>query len=439
MWQGGRGCKPRGGDPRYSVAVKLVRAWVAGGMVGAWAAWAPLAVAQTRERPVEAPVAAALQPRCTLRARPLMPQQGGASPDPRIAPAAVATSSGMLVAWRATEGGLFLARLGPAFERLAEDRELAAPAGPFAMVTSAGGATVVMVERSTRGGEAVLLARLSPTGEARNVPREVGAAEAIDGVSLAWTGTGYVVAWGARGANAGTFVVTTDARGVPRGPARRVLDATMPRVAWLPAAEVAVVAATGATGDPTVAALDEAGAVTDSSRWPAHARALVAAPTGASVMGLGATPDSASGMLSLVRWGLAASAVEGSAGLRVAPGAAVVGAVPDRAGMVVAVDEPAGREWIARVATDGTVSVLAVRPGSLGAIVPGSDAGFTVIGHEPPPAGQGRLAVVSVVCPRPVPVVSAPVVSTAAQAAGGPPASAAAPAADAARVEDAGL
>jgi hypothetical protein len=320
----------------------------------------------------------------------------------------VATGEGLLVAWKAREGAVHLARLGSGFERLGPDREIAGPAGPFALVGNPGGAALALVERDAHGGNVVLLARVSATGEARNVPRALGHAEEVDGVSLVWTGAGYVVAWGVAGTTGGTFVVLTDARGVPRGPARRVLAASAPRVVWLAASQSAVVVATAGAAEPSVAVLDEEGAVTFSARWPVSGRAVVHSPSGASVAALATPGDPASGALVLARWSLTGSAAETTVPLRAAPGATVVAAVPDRAGLVAAIDEPAGRELIVRVAMDGATTLLSVRPGSLGAIVPGNDAGFTVIGHEPPPSGEGRLAVLSLSCPRSLPVIPAP-------------------------------
>lgn len=401
--------RPKGGNgtarsPRWStlgyslgrsVRVRTFSFTVLGSLIAAPVAWA-----QPRERPSDGALA---PPRCSVvQSRSL--SRSAEVPDGNVAPAAVSTSEGVLVTWRSTTGGLYLSRLGPTLERLRDDRELARPAGPFAMVNSTGGAAVAMVEH-TRRGEAVLLARLSPDGEARNVPRELGHGEQIDNVALAWTGTGYVIAWGSRGSHPGTYVVSTDVRGVPRGPVRRVLDATAPRVAWLPSAQVAVLTVTGNEGIPVLALLDEEGVVTGTSRWPAGARVMVPALNGSGALGLTMPSDPLGGFVGLVRWSLVGGVSEGPVALRVTGGAVVSTVVPDRSGLVAAIDEPNGRESIVRIGFDGSVTVLAVRAGALGTVVPVPETGFLVVSHESLPGGSRQLSLVQMVCPR-APVVT---------------------------------
>src|SRR2546425_193030 len=81
------------------------------------------------------------------------------------------------------------------------------------------GGVVVYVE----GGRDVVLARVSSAGEAQNVPRVLARADVpVDAVSVAATGTGYLIAWSTRDDH-GVYAVTTDALGVPRLPPRRVV------------------------------------------------------------------------------------------------------------------------------------------------------------------------------------------------------------------------
>jgi hypothetical protein len=51
-----------------------------------------------------------------------------------------------------------------------------------------------------------------------------------------------------------------------------------------------------------------------------------------------------------------------------------------------------------RFAIDGTATLLAVRPGSRGTLVRGDDTSVVIVGHEPPPAGAGRLAIIELQC-----------------------------------------
>jgi hypothetical protein len=305
---------------------------------------------------------------------------------------------------------LYLARLGSDFERAGEDRLVAQPAGPFALAPAPSGGVLAVVEADRRsGGQVVLLARVTSNGEARNVPREMVRTEGVDGVAVAWTGTGYAVAWGARGGpSPGSYVIFTDARGVPRGPARRLLDATGPRLVSLPNADAVVLSATGGSGDPTFVALALDGTTTASTRVPASVRTLSASPSGASASSLVARPDPEGGTsFGLFRWSIDAPPSEIDVALHMSAGASVLALVPDRAGLLATIEEPQlGRELVVRVALDGSATLLAARPGSLGAAVANADGAITVVGHEPPPLGAGRLALVQLACPRASPASS---------------------------------
>jgi hypothetical protein len=288
-------------------------------------------------------------------------------------------------------------------ERATDDRELARPAGVFAATAAPGGAAIVMVERQRHGEDALLLARVATDGEARNVPRELVRANGIDGVSIAWTGTGYVIAWSVAGEARGTFVVEADPRGVPVGSSHRALDASGPRLATLAgSSDVVLVSTAGA--DPAGTVLDGEGNATDGTSWPATARRIAAGPTGYGVfsVALPIGPDGAIAPVA-VRWSPGSPPTQSDAPIRLAAGTTVVDVVGDRGGILATFDEPSGRELIARIAPDGAAGILATRMGSLGVIEPASDGTIWVLGHEPAPPGQAHLAMVQVVCPRAAP------------------------------------
>jgi hypothetical protein len=255
----------------------------------------------------------------------------------------------------------------------------------------------------------VLLARINASGEARNVPRELGRGDAVDGIAVAWTGSDHVVAWSeATPAGPGTYVVVTDARGVPRGPARRVLDGTGPRLAYLPSSGITVLAAQQPNGQGVVASIDPFGAVVESADWPAGARTLVAGTGGSSAYGVTLTQDTTGATVPLVtRWTPGATPVQTLLAYRVASGSTVASLIADRFGLVAAIDEPAGRELLVRIAPDGSTTLLGVRPGSRGTLVLSGDGAILSVGHEPARPALARLAWVQLSCPRP-PATAAP-------------------------------
>lgn len=362
-------------------------------------------------------------PRCSLIPAPIVPRTPDSSPDPRSAPALLPMDGGTLALWRAERGGLWVAGFDTSWNLRGEEREFAQPATLFAATPAPGGAAVALVEHGSHG-DALLLARLSATGEARNVPREITRTDSVDGIAIAWTGSGFVVAWGIGGSSGpATYALLTDARGVPRTSPHRVATASAPRLAHVPGADVTVLAATGG-GNAVVASLDATGAVLGSSRWPATARGLVASPSGI-VYALALPGEGQSALLpSLVRWIPGATTVETPVPLRVAPGSSVVALESDRNGMVAAIDEPSGREIIARIGFDGSAALLAVRPGTLGALLLPGDAMPIVVGHEPPPAGRGRFARIELACPRSMPpAVPSPSIGASPSTSTSPPAS----------------
>lgn len=313
------------------------------------------------------------------------------------------------------DNALWLSRLDTEFTRRTDDRELARPAGAFAMAPAPSGAVVAMIEEVPRQGmQALLLARVNAQGEARNVPREIVRAGRIESVDAAWTGNGYVVAWSLGAASGGgSYVITTDVRGVPRTPARRVADATGVRIAHLEGADATAVIAGGPGGAATAAVLDAAGSIARVGEWPARARAIAGSPGGEFGWSIAMPAETdGTGTISVLRWPTTDGVGTTIADFRPAPSGTLVSLAGDRAGMVAAFDDASGRETIVRVSMDGSSTILASRPGSRGSLVPTDDGNVVLVGHEPPPAGVGRLAIVELLCPRVAPAATTPTTPT---------------------------
>jgi hypothetical protein len=87
----------------------------------------------------------------------------------------------------------------------------------------------------------------------------------------------------------------------------------------------------------------------------------------------------------------------------VAQGTTLAALAQDRLGFVATLDEPTGRELVARVGGDGAATILSARTGSLGAVVSGGDGVLTVVNYERLAPGRGdAFAIAQLACPRPV-------------------------------------
>lgn len=331
-----------------------------------------------------------------------------------------ATPEGALVAWRAAGArpsvwatALALGADG-ALARRGEEREIAGPARAFDITSAPGGAALAVIERTARGDE-VVLARLDEEGLARNVPRVVGRVRDPDGLSIVWNELGYVVAWGARGsggdaqdtpesleprgsatyeaARAGTWVVVTDARGVPRARVRRVRPGRAPVLAFSPGG--ASLALTVRGEETALLLLDEGAHVRDEYRWSPLAQGLAALPSGPTFFSALATEG---GTLVVARGGTGVGSSEQAALYR-GPVASVRSVAADRGGVVLVLGESEGRESLVRVGSDGVVQQLATRAGTRGAAVSSGEGAFFWAGFD----ATNRVRVTHVSCPRPAP------------------------------------
>ncbi|MEI8254972.1 MAG: hypothetical protein WCJ30_04800 [Deltaproteobacteria bacterium] len=356
----------------------------------------------------DAASATAQAPRCSARVRTIAPQR--ARPDTREAPALVLVDDGALLAWRAAEGTLFLSRLDARYERRADDRELAHPTGPFAMIPALHGAVLAYAERSAAGDSVVMLARVTATGEARNVPRELGRGRAIEHVTIAPTPAGYAIAWSTPMTASGsrTHLVLTDGRGVPLGVERAVASGSAPRLVYLPATQTVVLAATAGTGEPIIAIVEAEGTLGTLSGWSSTGRAVAVAGGGNAAIALTSVADAnGAGTPGIVRFSPEDGVSSSPISLHLASTASPVALLGDRTGMLVLVDEGIRRESLFRVASDGTATLLAIRAGHAGTVVPTTD-GYVVAGHQPVETPLGGVDLVTLACPRPPPPPASP-------------------------------
>ncbi len=364
---------------------------------------------------------AAQAPRCSARVRTLAPQRS--RPDANEAPSLALVDDGALLAWRAIDGTLFLSRLDAGFERRADDRELAHPTGSFAMITALHGAVIVFAERSATGDDVVLLARVTATGEARNVPRELGRGRGVDQVTVAPTPTGYAVAWSTPAARDGrTHLVLTDVRGVPLGTERSVAASSTPRLVYLPATQTVVLAATGGPADPFIATVESEGALGTSSSWSSTGRAVAVSASGNAAIALASLTDPSGAVsLGITRFTPESGVSASSIALHLAAAASPVALLGDRTGTIVLVDEGMRRESLYRITSDGIPTLLAIRAGHRGTVVASAD-GYVVAGLQPVETPLSGIDLVTLACPRPPP--PAPPPASAATAITNPPSSA---------------
>jgi hypothetical protein len=274
------------------------------------------------------------------------------------------------------------------------------------------GAVIAHVERTAAGDDAVLLARVNASGEARNVPRELGRGRSIDAIAIVPAPLGYAVAWSTQDpGNSGTHVCITDARGVPMVPDHIVTSGTQPRLAYLASTQTVVLATTSAPGDATIAVLEMDGSLGESAAWPTSARVLATGSSGSGAFAIAPSMD-ASGVSSamLVRFVPTVGVTSSPLAFRISTGTSIEALLGERGGPVLLLDEGGRRETLSRIAGDGALTLLAVRAGHRSTIVPTSD-GFVIAGLQPDQPAPNGIDLVSLDCPRPPP--SAPVTTAA--------------------------
>ena len=325
-----------------------------------------------------------------------LPLAEGDAVDSLTAPTVVFTASGAVVVWRDRAGSLRVEGFDAAWRPLGAAREMARPAGAFAVAPTPTGAVIAYVEHD----HDVLLARVNAHAEAQNVPRRVAHEDAaIEALSIVRTDAGFTVVWSAdngrmlRGA-------ALDHRGVAHDRPSDLGEGRSPRLAWLPSMGTLALTVEGITpeSDASLIGLSPALQVNTRLRWPAATLGpveLVGALHGVQLHGGAATP-------SLVR---------------VPPSGAALGAASDGPArgrftlLDLAVDGPSAfvlfddvanaRLVLARTSPDGPI----VTPATVrtGAPVPARlavrDEGVAVvIRREPGAHGAARVVITQATC-----------------------------------------
>ncbi len=335
------------------------------------------------------------RPACALTTVTLSGFVGDAL-DPSTAPAVVPVRDGALSVWRDRAGALWVRAWDAQWRPVLGAREVARPAGAFAVVPTATGAAVVYVE----GGHDVLVARVGARGEAQNVPRRVmRETETVDDVALARVESGLAVLWSAARGRVMRGIILDD-RAVPRAPAVELGPGRAPRLAWSPSTASLTVTALGAqpTEEPTLMGLSPTMQVNSRLRWPASTLGpfdLGGALYGVQVHGTG-TP-----VLARVPPGGATMGSPGEPAARAR--VTVLDAVIEGASALVALyEEAASRTTLARLTPEGaqTPTVLREGPAVPLSLAVRGDGTLLVARREPVAHNGSRLVVTVAACER---------------------------------------
>jgi hypothetical protein len=180
---------------------------------------------------------------------------------------------------------------------------------------------------------------------------------------------------------------------------------------YLAPAQTLVLAASGGPGDPVIAAFDNDGALIETFPWASSARVLAVGPSGNAAIAVASSTDqSGSSSLGLMRFVPGVGVTNAPVVLRPSATQQPVSVLGDRAGTLVLLDDGRRRESLLRLSSDGTVTLLAVRNGHGGTVVPASD-GYLLAGLQVDDTAARGIDLVALNCPRPPP--AAPPTATA--------------------------
>lgn len=348
-----------------------------------------MAFATASAQPRRAP-----RPGCALTHTTLSLTEGDAL-DPAVAPSVVFTAGGAVVTWRERSGSLRVRGFDAQWRPLAAAREVARPAGAFAVTATSTGAAIAYIESA----HDVMLARVNGRAEAQNVPRRAAHEDASTGsLAIARTEAGFAVVWSTaegrtlRGA-------TLDHRGVARERSVDLGEGRAPRLAWMPSIGALALTVEGlsAESDATLVGLSPSLQVNSRLRWPAATLGPVdlgGALHGVQVHGAG-TPV-------LVRVPPSGASLGAPSDAVVRERVNLVDAAVDGQSAFVLLDDVAnGRLVVARTSPDGSLATpTTVRSGpSVPARLAVRDEGVVVVVRREPGAhGASRVVVTQVSC-----------------------------------------